>query len=114
MLQVWLPPRLDTHHGIIAPQSLETIGLAMIEYKGYFISGAAVMIHSHSPDWRAAGTVYSKTAATYVIEAERIGGPVFTTKGAAERHGLELCQEWVDETLSARSSVSSAIVTNPA
>jgi hypothetical protein len=90
----------------------------MIKYKGYFIVGTAAMVHPRSPDWRALGIVWSQTPEGFVVEIERSGGRVFTTKVSAERHGLELCQEWVDErteeTLSARSRVSSSgVVRNP-
>jgi hypothetical protein len=71
----------------------------MIEYKGYFILGAALMIHPNSPDWRALGTVFAKTPQGSTIEVERIGGAVFTTKEAAERHGLALCQALIEEKL---------------
>jgi hypothetical protein len=71
----------------------------MVEYKGYFIRGTALMVHPHSPDWRALGTVFSKTPQGTVVAVERVGGPVFTVKEAAEKHGLILCQAWIDEKL---------------
>jgi hypothetical protein len=86
----------------------------MTKYKDYFIVGTAVMVHPRSADWRALGIVWSKTAEGFVLEVERSGSPVFTTKVSAERHGLQLCQEWVDErmkqTLSAGRSVSSPVI----
>ena len=86
----------------------------MIEYQGYLILGTALMIHPNSPDWRSLGIVCSKTPEGFIVQVEHIGGPVFTTKGSAERHGKELCQQWVDEALPARSSLSSsAIVRSP-
>ena len=87
----------------------------MINYKGYFIWGNALKMDPVLADWRALGVVYSKTPEGFLLEAELVGADVFTTKGAAERHGLELCREWVEETLSARSSAfPSAIERNPA
>ena len=71
----------------------------MIEYKGYFILGAALMIHPNSPDWRALGTVFAKTPQGSIVEVERIGGAVFRTKEVAERHGLVLCQALIEEKL---------------
>jgi hypothetical protein len=71
----------------------------MIEYKGYFMSGAALMIHPNSPDWRAIGTVHAKTPQGSILEVESIGGPVFTSKEAAEKHALVLCQAWIEEKL---------------
>jgi hypothetical protein len=76
----------------------------MIEYKGYLILGTALMVHPNSPDWRAGGIVWSKTPEGFVLEVARSGGPIFTTKVSAERHGLELCQQWVDETLALQPS----------
>jgi hypothetical protein len=69
----------------------------MIEYKGYLIFGTAVMVHPNSPDWRAVGIVYRKTSEVFMVRRTCVR-PVFTSKGAAERHGLKLCREWVDET----------------
>jgi hypothetical protein len=61
------------------------------------------------------GIVCRKTPEGIIVQIERTEGPVFTTKGAAEQQGLALCREWVDETLSARSSAfPSAIERNPA
>jgi hypothetical protein len=71
----------------------------MTEYKGYFILGTALMIHPNSPDWRALGTVFAKTPQGSIVEVERVGGAVFTTKEAAERYGLELCQTLIEEKL---------------
>lgn len=71
----------------------------MTEYKGYFILGTALMIHPNSPDWRALGTVFAKTPQGSIVEVERVGGAVFTTKEAAERHGLVLCQALIEEKL---------------
>jgi len=71
----------------------------MIEYKNYFMLGTALMIHPNSPDWRALGTVFAKNPQGSIVEVERIGGPVFTTKEAAERHGLVLCQGLIEEKL---------------
>ena len=69
----------------------------MIEYKGYFIMGTALMIHPNSPDRRALGTVFVKTPQGAIVEVDRIGGPVFMTKEAAEKHGLVLCRTLIDE-----------------
>ena len=71
----------------------------MTEYKGYFMLGTALMIHPNSPDWRALGTVFAKTPQGAIVEVERVGGAVFTTKEAAERHGLVLCQTLIEEKL---------------
>jgi stage V sporulation protein G len=71
----------------------------MIEHKGYFISGTALMIHPKSPDWHALGTVCSKTPEGLIIRFERVGDAIFITKGAAETHGLVLCREWIEEKI---------------
>jgi stage V sporulation protein G len=86
--------------GKIQPEPhTERSTLVMIEYKGYFISGTALMIHPKSPDWRAMGTVCSKTPEGFIVQVERVGDPVFTTKGAAEKHGLLLCRDWIESTI---------------
>lgn len=71
----------------------------MREYKNYFILGRALMIHPNSPDWRALGTVYTKNPQGSIVEIGYVGGPVFTTKEAAERHGLVLCQALIETKL---------------
>jgi hypothetical protein len=71
----------------------------MTEYKGYFMLGTALMIHPHSPDWRALGTVYSKNPLGSIVEIGHVGGPAFTTKDAAERYGLVLCQAFIETKL---------------
>ena len=46
-----------------------------------------------------AGSWYAcrKTPGGLIVQIERTGGPLFTTKGAAEQNGLALCREWVDK-----------------
>ena len=70
----------------------------MTEYKGYFMLGTALMIHPHSPDWRALGS-YSKNPLGSIVEIGHVGGPAFTTKDAAERYGLVLCQAFIETKL---------------
>ena len=69
------------------------------EYKGYCILGKALMVHPNSPDWRALGTVYAKNPQGSLVGVGYVGGPVFTTKDAAEKHGLVLCQALVETKL---------------
>jgi hypothetical protein len=71
----------------------------MIEYKGYLIFGTATKTDPSSPDWQAVGIVCCRTVESLIVQIERTGGPVFTTKGAAEQEGLALCREWVDEQI---------------
>jgi hypothetical protein len=71
----------------------------MIEYRGYLIFGTATKTDPSSPDWRAVGIAYRKTSEGLIVQIERTGGPMFTTKGAAEQEGLALSREWVDEQL---------------
>ena len=47
----------------------------MTEYKGYFMLGTALMIHPNSPDWRALGTVYTKTPQGSIVQVGCVGGP---------------------------------------
>jgi hypothetical protein len=43
------------------------------------------------------GIVYKPTRMGSIVEIKRIEGRSFESKEEAERHGLELCKEWIDE-----------------
>ncbi len=32
-----------------------------------------------------------------IVEVQRIQGPIFNSKEAAEEHGLKLCKDWIDK-----------------
>jgi hypothetical protein len=68
-------------------------GKAMIEYRGYLILGTALMVHPNSPDWRAVGIVCRETLEGLIIQIERTGGPVFTTKGGSRTRWAGAVQE---------------------
>ena len=68
------------------------------EYKGYLISGKALVIHRNSPDWRSQGNVFTKTREGSLL-VKRIEGSIFEAKQLAEAHGLALCKKWIDQNL---------------
>jgi hypothetical protein len=71
----------------------------MIQYKGYWISGPAEMVHPNSQDWRSQGTVFNETPQGSIVLVKRLEGATFQTKEAAKAHGLEISKKWVDENL---------------
>jgi hypothetical protein len=70
-------------------------------YKGYFIEGAAKMIHPRDPWHCPAGTVFKSGRAGSMIEVARLAFPSFAVniRDLAECFGLELCRVAVDECL---------------
>jgi hypothetical protein len=32
-----------------------------------------------------------------IVEIKRIRGPIFSSREAAEEHGLKLCKDWIDK-----------------
>jgi len=76
-------------------------------YKGYFISGKALIVHPFSPDWYVGGDVCAGLGS--IVEVTRFELPSFTTElhGLAQWFGLELAKIVVDECL----VTSSATVT---
>lgn len=73
----------------------------MEHYNGYFIDGAAKMIHPFDPSWYPAGTVLKSGRLGSVVEITRLELPSFKIemKELAEWFGLELCRVAVDECL---------------
>jgi hypothetical protein len=69
----------------------------MIQYKGYWISGPAEMVHPNSPNWRSQGTVFKETPQGSIVLIKRLEGATFESKEAAKAHGLEISKKWVDE-----------------
>ena len=69
----------------------------MIQYKVYWISEPAEMVHSNSPNWRSQGTVFKETPQGSIVLIKRLEGATFQTKEAAKAHGLEISKKWVDE-----------------
>jgi hypothetical protein len=73
----------------------------MQPYKGYFIDGAAKMIHPFDPSWYPAGTVLKPGRLGSVVEITRFDMPSFKMepKELAEWFGLELARVVVEECL---------------
>jgi len=69
--------------------------LTAYEYRGYFISTWARPESAKSST--SVGIVYERDEFGSIIQVERIEGELFETKEQAERHGVELCKEWVDK-----------------
>jgi hypothetical protein len=78
----------------------------MVPYKGFFIEGAAKMIHPFSPDWRVGGSVLRPGRLGSIVEITRFELQSFTvgTKELAEWFGLELARMVVNQCLGLRSS----------
>jgi hypothetical protein len=77
----------------------------MIPYKGYLIWGKAVGVHPNVPQWWHSHGDVSTNAGKASSNIKHLEGGIFESKEAAEGHGLELCQKWVDENLEARDEV---------
>ena len=73
----------------------------MQEYNGYFIDGAAEMVHPFHPSWYPGGSVLRQGSGGSIIEVARFELPSFTLelKGVAEWFGFELSKLVVDECL---------------
>ena len=76
----------------------------MQPYKGYFISGDALIVHPFSPDWYVGGRVLVPGRASSIIEVTRFQLGRFTVniKELAEWFGLEVARIVVDECLAPR------------
>ena len=73
-------------------------------YKGYFISGDALIVHPFSPDWYVGGSVYVSGRGSSIVEVTRFQFQRFTVsmKELAEWFGLEVARLVVDECLHQR------------
>ena len=69
--------------------------LTVYEYRGYIISAWARPESANGST--SVGIVYERDQFGSIIKVERIEGELFETKEQAERHGVELCKEWVDK-----------------
>ena len=66
-------------------------------YKGFLIAGSAVPTFATGFDWYAQGIVLRPGSLSSIVEVQRIQGPIFNSKEAAEEHGLQLCKDWIDK-----------------
>ncbi len=69
--------------------------LTVYEYRGYIISAWARPEFTNGST--SVGIVYERDQFGSIIQVKRIEGRSFESKEEAERHGLELCKEWIDE-----------------
>jgi hypothetical protein len=69
--------------------------LTAYEYRGYIISAWARPEFTNGST--SVGIVYERDQFGSIIQVQRIEGKLFESKEQAERHGLELCKEWLDK-----------------
>ena len=78
----------------------------MEPYKGYFITGSAVLVHPFSPDWYVRGSILVLGRGSSIVEITRFQLQQFTVsmKELAEWFGLEVARIVVDECLPQRQN----------
>ena len=69
--------------------------LPAYEYGDYIISAWARPEFANGS--ASVGVVYEQGQFGSIIQVQRIEGELFESKEQAERHGLELCKEWIDK-----------------
>jgi hypothetical protein len=69
--------------------------LTAYEYRGYVI-GAWARLELTS-GFTSVGIVYKRSRPELMSQVQRIEGELFESKKHAERHGIELCKEWIDD-----------------
>jgi hypothetical protein len=69
--------------------------MASEEYKGFHIFAWARPEYGKGS--ASVGIVYKPTRMGSIVQVKRIEGRSFESKEEAERHGLELCKEWIDK-----------------
>jgi hypothetical protein len=79
--------------------------LTAYEYRGYIISAWARPELTNG--CTSVGVVYDwGRQSRSPIQLQRIEGELFDTKEQAEEYGLELCKEWIDNTLDAPTNAT--------
>jgi hypothetical protein len=66
-------------------------------YKDFLITSSAVPTFVTRFEWYAQGIVLRPARLRSIVEVQRIKGPIFNSKEAAEEHGLKLCKDWIDK-----------------
>jgi hypothetical protein len=69
--------------------------LTAYEYRGYIISAWARPEPANGST--SVGIVYEQRQFGSLIQVQRIEGGWFETKEQAEKHGVDLCKQWIDE-----------------
>jgi hypothetical protein len=77
------------HGSVIIPS------LTAYEYKGHIIGAWARPELTNGST--SVGIVYRRNQLGSIIQVQRIEGKLFESKEGAEKHGLELCKEWIDK-----------------
>jgi hypothetical protein len=68
-------------------------------YKDFLITSSAVPTFATGFQWYSQGTILRAGRLGSIVEIKRIQGPIFSSKEAAEQHGLQLCKDWIDNRL---------------
>jgi len=78
----------------------------MQQYKGYFITGNALIVHQFSPDWYVGGSVLLPGRGSSIVEITGFQLQRFTVsiKELAEYFGLEVARIVVDVCLPQRQN----------
>lgn len=69
--------------------------LTAYEYRGYIISAWARPEPANGST--SVGIIYEQRQFGSLIQVQRIEGDWFETKEQAEKHGVELCKQWIDK-----------------
>jgi hypothetical protein len=69
--------------------------MASEDYKGFHIIAWARAEYGNGS--ASVGIVCKPTRLGSIVEVKRIEGRSFENKEEAERHGLELCKQWIDK-----------------
>ena len=78
----------------------------MQRYKGYFITGSALLVHPFSPDWYVGGSILVPGRGSSIVEVMRFQLERFTVsiKELAEWFGPEVARIVVDQCLAPRGN----------
>ena len=70
----------------------------MKPYKGYWVSGSALLSYGYGNKWYARGAVSTVEPSRRTTDIKRFEpSEIFPSKEQAEAHGLALAKAWVDE-----------------
>jgi hypothetical protein len=83
----------------------------MQSYKGYFITGHALMVHPFSPDWYIGGSILLPGRSSSIVEVTRFQIQRFTVsiKELADWFGLEIARIVVDQCPASASEMNGQI-----
>lgn len=81
--------------------------LTAYEYRGHIITAWARPEFSNGST--SVGIVYKRARLGSILQVQRIEGQLFETKEQAEQHGVELCKQWIDKQVRARTDDERAV-----